>query len=230
MFEKIKEQLKQQGLPEGLASFVQARVSNENEIEGVVNELNQAMPASQLPNSFDEILQQKPEFQSEFDRRLKQAQDTREQNVRAELQNTGQGQTGQNNNGGQSNGEGQGQNGNGQNDLNKTIQALKQEIENLKSERNQESKQEKAKQLLKDNGLSENELKFVDLDAENLEEEVKGVKQYVDQIKQNAIKEQVSETGTPPPSQQNADETAVEKIAKEKNSEEAETMDLNSEE
>jgi hypothetical protein len=87
--EKIKAELKKQGLPESLAKYI--HVENETEIEGAVSELK-GFTTPTTPNSLDEILKDEKlktqfvaELQKEGDKRVTEALKTHKKKLEEEF-------------------------------------------------------------------------------------------------------------------------------------------------
>lgn len=191
--ELIKAELKKKGLPEGFSAFI--NVENENEIEGAVNKLFEIHQQSR-PGSFDEWLQSNPNFQSEFDRRLNQGISTRTENLQKQIDKL-KGQGGQGGQQGQDGNGGQGGNGNGSpnsevSELRELVVNLTKKIDEQATARTVESRQAQAVNKLKEAGLSEKLIKFIDVSKDDIDEQIKDLSETFEQGVQSEIKKNYS--------------------------------------
>ncbi len=200
MFEKIKEELKNQGLSENYAKYVLLNVEQESDIEGAVGQLKTKMDdiESKKTNPQDfmkevagqvglqEILNDS--FQREGDRRASEAVNTYKKN------NQNNSKTQDPNKQQDPNDQTQNQGGGGENDkLLKRIDQLEKKLNEKSKTDEKMTKTDEAKKLFKGKGLSEDLAGFIDVDDEesSVEDQVSIIEQQFNDHAQKVIDQKV---------------------------------------
>lgn len=200
--ELIRKALKAAGLDEKFVT--QINVESEGEIEKAVSDF-----------AFSRRVE------SEVDRRIKKALDTREENLRAEIRKDYEAELEKLKGGKEK--ESTSQTTEGQNvDIEAIVKAavkeatdpLNAELQTLKSDRVGELRSRKIKQALKDAGVPENMEQFISVDDDSkIAEAVEGVKTMYAEIRKSAVDEHINNVGQP--GRGTIDEDTSEQLARE---------------
>ncbi|MCH2231670.1 MAG: hypothetical protein MK105_15150 [Crocinitomicaceae bacterium] len=187
---KLEAALSAKGLDKELAKSTFIKIEKEEEIEGVVTELQKLQKPQPKPQSLDDFLKDNPEAKSDFDKKITAGIETykknqKKKNPKQDPSNPGDNEDDQ--------------------EWKNEINSLKEAIEALKTEKTAASKKSEAEKLWsKSNlpkGIKDSEVWFkriIDLDSEtSFEDQIKAAEKDLADVKQTVIDETIGSEGFP---------------------------------
>lgn len=213
--ELLKAKLKEKGLPEGLASIL--KITESQQIEGAVESLILLKGNQNLPKNLDEFLNSNKDFQSEFDKRIAKALETREDNLRVKIKEELDRSAGGNAN------QNQDSKDSDVKKLEEQISTIAKSVESLTNLYTTSQKTTDAQTKFRDAKLPESWFSRIDVHSEtSVENQIGGLKEEYDTIRQAAINEAVVAGDMPPVSSKSITDGNIEEYINTKNAESAE--------
>lgn len=180
---RLKELLKEHKTLQGFSAILD--LEDENKVEDLIKELE-----SSVRPGFNELLKSNKEYQSEYDKQLRKAMETREQKLKSKFNFIKKDKVGESRKEDDDDENDDGSDDESKKDLATKFEELKQIVLGQKANEEKAKKLKKAKELLAESKIPETYHKFFDFESEtSLADQVEGIKKDFESIKESIIQD-----------------------------------------